>query len=190
MIYFSDGCRVQSCPLGGSLLLHIIRTRCNSNSCKWCNLYQKVPWVGHHVYIDVSVKIENKIKSICGSMSVVSHQSSGAHTDEVVCCGLIETGGLILQSYVPAGAWFHLLVSFLLDQSFPCLVTQSQLALFSPLTGERAIISMLLTGWNTQESELVQEISTYISVIYQCLLSSLFLKNCISQDALRSLYWM
>lgn len=30
-------------------------------------------------------------------MSVVSHQSPGAHTDEVVCCRLIETGGLILQ---------------------------------------------------------------------------------------------
>lgn len=30
-------------------------------------------------------------------MFVFSHHSCSAHSDEVVCCGLIETGGLILQ---------------------------------------------------------------------------------------------
>lgn len=55
-------------------------------------------------------------------MFVFSHHSSSAHSDEVVCCGLIETGGLILQ---------------LKDvQSCPWLITRSQIALFSPPTGK------------------------------------------------------
>lgn len=61
-------------------------------------------------------------------MFVFSHHFCSAHSDEVFCCGLIETGLILqLKDVSQLGPDFICCVHFLLYQSCPWLIAQSQM---------------------------------------------------------------